>query len=47
MTKGPILIDLDTPPEHTPETAPAVTDDLPAGEAMQVIAQVAAKPRSP
>ncbi len=50
MTKGPVVIDLDTPSEETPATAPPVPElheKAPQGQAMQGLARVAAKPRSP
>jgi len=45
MAKGPVLIDLDTTPEQTPATAPAVPDipDGPQRAAMQQVAALAAR----
>lgn len=46
MTRGPVLIDLeDDATEVTPATAPAITDDMPQGAALQSVAAIAtAKP---
>lgn len=49
MTKGPIVIDLETEAKETPATAPPVPemqDETPQGLAMQTLAQVAARPQS-
>lgn len=48
MSRGPVLIDLDDAEALvTPATAPAVVDDAPQGAAMQKVAAVAARRRSP
>ncbi|GGE60500.1 YcjF family protein [Actibacterium pelagium] len=50
MTKGPIVIDLDSEAKETPATAPPVPEvqgDIPQGQAMKALAQAASRPRSP
>lgn len=42
-SKGPTLIELDTPAEVTPATAPVIVDDVPQGRAMQSMAALAAR----
>ncbi len=46
MTQGPVIIDLDETPKHTPATAPPVPEagpDLPTGQAMQTLAVLSAR----
>lgn len=46
--KGPVLIEMDTPPRDGPDRAPPVPEPvpLPEGRAMQTVAVLAARPRS-
>ncbi|MBE0413341.1 YcjF family protein [Yoonia sp.] len=43
MSKGPVLIDLDSAEAARPETAPAIPDDPPQGAAMQQMASLATR----